>query len=392
MQRERKQLNIADTNLALMGSKMDHQMRLERARAEDAFKGAGQRPGLEVWRIEKFHVVPWPTHRYGQFYDQDSYIVLHTEKKGDSLMWDIYFWLGQYTSADEAGTAAFKTVELDEVLGSAAVQHREVQMHESADFSALWPKGIKILEGGIESGFNDVDAGEAGKLQKKPPKLYLVSGPTMKTVRISTLSSVSLSHLSEEDCFVLDSGAEDLFLYRGANASPGETAKGGRFANELADERPNGEVRFCSADSAPDLFWSLLGGKGKIKAMTDDASKNRANAPSARTRAFAFGGRVSDDREPSLIHVTDKSGKLEFTTIATGRGMMGKHLNPNDVYILVESDRATSWVGRGASSDEKRAALGHMSKVMEEIGNPYAQVNVIKEGREPPYFQQMLRR
>lgn len=33
--------------------------------------------GLQIWRIENFHVVPWPKERTGSFYDGDSYIVLH---------------------------------------------------------------------------------------------------------------------------------------------------------------------------------------------------------------------------------------------------------------------------------------------------------------------------
>lgn len=51
----------------------------------------------------------------GMFYSGDSYIVLNTYKKkgGDALQWDVHFWLGKYTTQDEAGTAAYKTVELD---------------------------------------------------------------------------------------------------------------------------------------------------------------------------------------------------------------------------------------------------------------------------------------
>jgi gelsolin len=59
-------------------------------------------------------------------------IVLHTQKKNntDALQWDVYFWLGDETTQDEAGTAAYKTVELDDVLRGAPVQHREVQGFE----------------------------------------------------------------------------------------------------------------------------------------------------------------------------------------------------------------------------------------------------------------------
>lgn len=66
--------------------------------------------------------------------------------------------LGLETSQDEAGTAAYKTVELDDFLNGAAVQYREVEGYESAEFLKIFEStgGIKILEGGMESGFNHV--------------------------------------------------------------------------------------------------------------------------------------------------------------------------------------------------------------------------------------------
>lgn len=53
----------------------------------------------------------------GQFYAGDSYIVLYTYKKtptDEKLMYNVHFWLGKDTSQDEAGAAAYKTVELDD--------------------------------------------------------------------------------------------------------------------------------------------------------------------------------------------------------------------------------------------------------------------------------------
>jgi hypothetical protein len=54
---------------------------------------AGHKPGIEVWRIENFHVVGVDPKSYGQFYDGDSYIVLQTRKVEDKFVYDIFFWL-----------------------------------------------------------------------------------------------------------------------------------------------------------------------------------------------------------------------------------------------------------------------------------------------------------
>ena len=51
----------------------------------------------------------------GEFYMGDSYIILNTYKNEDEdeLKYDLHFWIGKYSTQDEYGTAAYKTVELD---------------------------------------------------------------------------------------------------------------------------------------------------------------------------------------------------------------------------------------------------------------------------------------
>lgn len=53
----------------------------------------------------------------------------------------MHFWLGLETSQDEAGAAAILTVQLDDMLGGAPVQFREVQEHESSKFLGYYPNG-----------------------------------------------------------------------------------------------------------------------------------------------------------------------------------------------------------------------------------------------------------
>ena len=77
------------------------------------------------------HALPRAPAPYaGRFYCGDSYIVLATtaRARGGALDYALHFWLGEATSQDEAGVAAFKTVELDQKLGDAARQHRETQV------------------------------------------------------------------------------------------------------------------------------------------------------------------------------------------------------------------------------------------------------------------------
>jgi len=127
-----KQVKLEDSNMANYGSKEHKEMRKEAAQKEAAWDKVGQEVGLQIWRIEKFLVKSWPKEHYGEFYSGDSYIVLHTMVDDNGKKkYDIFFWLGAQTTQDEAGTAAYKTVELDDYLGDEPVQYREVQANET---------------------------------------------------------------------------------------------------------------------------------------------------------------------------------------------------------------------------------------------------------------------
>jgi gelsolin len=103
---------------------------------------AGSKNGLEIWRIEKMDVAPVAKETYGTFYSGDCYIVLRTHDVKGRKVQDLHFWLGNNSSQDEAGAAALKTVELDQMLGDLPTQYREVQGSESDAFLGLFRNGI----------------------------------------------------------------------------------------------------------------------------------------------------------------------------------------------------------------------------------------------------------
>ncbi|XP_020605066.1 gelsolin-like protein 1 [Orbicella faveolata] len=148
--RKAKKFDWKDSNLALFGSDTEKNVKKSSAMTEKAWKGCGQKVGIKIWRIVNFKVVDWPVEDYGKFFEGDSYVILHTYKKDPSseeLDYDVHFWIGKYSTQDEYGTAAYKTVELDTFLDDKPVQHREVMDYESERFRSYF-KAISKMKGG----------------------------------------------------------------------------------------------------------------------------------------------------------------------------------------------------------------------------------------------------
>ena len=173
-----------DSNVGAIGGDEDKAVRKLAAAKEPAWEGAGTKPGIQVWRIEHFHVVPVETSLHGQFHKGDSYIVLHTEEVDGKLMRTIFFYIGTESSTDEKGTAAYKTVELDDYFQGEPKQVREEMGKESPAFAALFSGSLKYLDGGVDSGFKHVvPEGHDTKLfqvRKVKGKTTVLQVPTKK--------------------------------------------------------------------------------------------------------------------------------------------------------------------------------------------------------------------
>jgi len=68
---------LADTNMENYGGKEHRAKQKAIAMNQKEWKDAGKEVGVEVWRIEKFKVVPQKDFN-SEFYNGDSYIVLNT--------------------------------------------------------------------------------------------------------------------------------------------------------------------------------------------------------------------------------------------------------------------------------------------------------------------------
>ena len=326
------------------------------------FEGAGKKPGVEVWRIEKMVPTPVPLKMYGQFYDGDAYIVCKTTQRPNSSSFDIdiHFWLGEDCSKDEMGVAAYKTVELDEYLGGGPVQHRELQGVESEKFMSVFKK-VEYLKGGVASGFKHVER------DSHEPRLLHIKGN--RSVRVAQVAMASAS-LNSGDVFVLDLGTK-LIQWNGAECNRKEKAKALDVCVGIKDDERGGKcaVDACDQGSEPAEFWTALGGQGPVAPATDDA---------AATAEMGIA---------KLLKVSDATGAMSTAEVASGE-LKREMLDTKDVFIMDNVAEVFVWIGKEASPEERKKGMSVASDYCEQAGRAKTtKVSKVMEGCEPAVFK-----
>jgi len=347
---------------------MEDKLKATKEEIAKQWKNAGTEVGLEIWRIEKFQVVLQPKSSHGAFFSGDSYIVLNTFRRPghQNLEWDVHFWLGKETSQDEMGVAAYKTVELDDYLGGGPIEHREVQGHESALFQSYFPHGIRIMNGGIDTGFNKV------KPKEYKPRLLQVKG--RKNVRLVEVP-LDAKSVNSGDVFVLDLGLL-IIQFNGKDSRVFERNKATEICRALDDER--GQVpevvvfdEFSKTEEWPKEWVDRLG-KGPYATAAeggDDAEFEKG--ASARV----------------LLRLSNASGKLEMTKIAEGTAVKRDMLKKEDAFIVDFGNEIFCWVGAGASREERKHgiqyALDYLKQNKRDESTP---ITVTLQDHESDYF------
>lgn len=363
---------LADTNMENYGGEEHRAKQKAIADKQKEWDGAGDNTGIQCWRINKFRVDHVEPEDYGTFYDGDSYIVLNTYLKGDAKAHNVHFWLGKDTTQDEAGSAAIKTVELDDRLGDLPVQYREVQGHETKAFSGLFPN-LNIMSGGHDSGFNKVEPTEY------QARLIHVTGKK-KRVRAEE-TPISIDSLNSTDCFILDLGTE-LIQFR----PPGGSMWEKRGCNEKCiqiEATRSGKVKgkpiveWDDETETSAKFWEHFGGK------PDSLPESSVYAQKAAEEEAAFQNHVN-----VMYHITDEDGALQVNEV--GQGVLDRAIlaEEKDDVILVDVGRCIFvWIGETANKNEISAAMKNAQDFLYQSGRPtWTPIQRVFDGGEPACF------
>ncbi|XP_078443596.1 villin-5-like [Wolffia australiana] len=332
---------------------------------DPAFHGAGQKAGMEIWRIENFQPVPVQKSSHGKFFAGDSYIILQTTVlKSGALQHDVHYWIGKDTSQDEAGAAAIKTVELDAALGGRAVQYREVQGRESEKFLSYFKPCIIPQEGGVASGFKHTEINE----QNHVTRLFVCQGKHVVHVNEVPFVRASLNH---DDVFILDTKSK-IFQFNGSSSSIQERAKALEVVQFIKDTYHDGKCEVAAvedgklmADAEAGEFWGLFGGFAPLpRKSTSDKSAN----------AEPFSVKLLCVEKGQTVPIQTES--LTKDLLETGK-----------CYILDCGLEVFVWQGRNTSLGERKSASSVAEELIQSSDRLKANVVRVIEGHETVIFK-----
>ncbi|XP_004601712.2 advillin [Sorex araneus] len=338
-----------------------------------AFSAVGNDPGIITWRIEKMELALVPLSAHGNFYEGDCYVVLSTRKAGGRLSQDIHFWIGKDSSQDEQSCAAIYTTQLDDYLGGSPVQHREVQFHESDTFRGYFKQGIIYKKGGVASGMKHVDTNTYDV-----KRLLHVKGK--RNVR-ATEVEVCWDSFNRGDVFLLDLG-QVIIQWNGPESNSRERLKAMLLAKDIRDRERGGRAEIGVVEGDREAASPEL-----VKVLQDTLGHRAALGPAVPDESLD----QQQETNIMLYHVSDSAGKLEVTEIAQ-RPLVQELLNHDDCYILDQSGtKIYVWKGRGATKQEKQAAMGNALSFIGMKGYPDStNVETVNDGAESAMFKQLF--
>ena len=350
-----KEYDWKDSNMALFGSDVEKNVKKASAETEKAWENAGTKVGLQIWRINNFQVEHWPKDAHGKFFDGDSYIILHTYKNPgeDALLFDLHFWIGKYSTQDEYGTAAYKTVELDTLLDDKPIQHREVMENESEMFKSYFP-ALTYQKGGAASGFKHVETKVA------EPKLFHFHGDK-RGIQVKEVGR-NLKNLDPNDVYILV-GSECIYQWNGRGCNKDEKFKATQYCHEKKTGKMQSETLDDGDIETDHPFYEFF---------------SEAEPIDGKSTKFTSTGK-------KLLRLSDASGALTFELIAENN-ISPSMFDTNDVFIYDKPDKCYVWIGQGSSPAERKQWPMFSNQYLAGTDNPCKPVTVVKEGHEKGDF------
>jgi len=227
---------------------------------------------------------------------------------------------------------------------------------------------LVYLEGGVETGFNKVEA------TKEEPHLYRVKG-TEKGMSLTQVP-LSKSSLNNGDSFILFATNGLVWTWHGESANPDEKFRSNSQAEKMCTQ---GTVKTLSQGHGDEdeEFWAYLG-NGEIQEADDHDVHVEEFAP------LLF--RLSDNLdEPAEQVAVGEKVKIGFRQSSTR--LHKSNLDESDVFLLDAGWEVFVWIGKDSDRSEKLAAMGKADAYLKADGRTAdLPLTIVKSGYESSDF------
>ncbi|KAF7268409.1 hypothetical protein GWI33_018470 [Rhynchophorus ferrugineus] len=336
-----------------------------------------------MWKVENMNVVALTKDQYGTFYDTESYIIyaaspfgepsgteaVTRDLRGKPIEYHVHFWLGQNTTPEKSGVAAYKSVELDSILSCCSSQHRETQSNESDRFLSYFKNGYKILK--INDNTNDED--EA--------KLYKVKGKSIPA--LIQIESVEWDHFRSSDVFILKT-TQTIFVWIGRASCIEERRHAAKLSEEMKERLKIPNIIFVDDGYEKTTDGNIQKQFGKY-------------LPLEKRIVLPESGNDKEETDANrgclrLYKCSDNNGKYRVAEIKSGP-LIQADLTSEDVFIIDQDlNGIWVWVGRKVNEREKNEALRNARGFVKKKKYPSnTKVTRVVEGVEPVEFKMLFR-
>jgi len=171
-----------------------------------------------------------------------------------------------------------------------------------------------------------------------------------------------------------------VYQWIGQNSKGFEKHKASQIVQHIKDRR-HCEVNIVVIDQdSPtdddDTFWGHIGGRGPIapeQVGSDDLEKKKTDI--------------------RLYQLSVRSGNLTFNFVEEGHHKITvDHFHSEEVYLLDKGYVVYVWIGRNASREEKRQAMGYAQKfVTEHHNNLPIPISVVQEEHSPNGARKLIK-
>ena len=230
--------------------------------------------------------------------------------------------------------------------------------HESKKFLSYFPKGVRLLKGGTESGFTHVET----NFQEINPVLLWIKGNkdhlVLKEVKLSR------SKMNSGDVFVLDIGPK-IWQWNGTTSNIHEKRQGALLLHNLAAERAGRCETFTIAEGEDTIqahpeFCEHLPHQSKGIIFTSDIKVQNAEKAGDDDD-------ITDSFTPVLYSVEKNSN---FQKIMTGDKFPVSMLEDDFVYILDTGFHIYVWIGKDSPPDVGSHAIRDAMVYLKKFKRP----------------------